>query len=113
MEKFGSCLTKAGGKTDMATQPSYVPVLRWKQAEWMALRYLHEGVRELIVPVVEIPPSRFRLRKNETHLDVDDRLRETAEQLSEDWEPGPSSWTCISSKLSKPSFLRQRSSFLL
>ena len=32
----------------------YVPILRWKQAERFALRYLHEEDRKRITPLIEL-----------------------------------------------------------
>ena len=37
----------------------YVPILRWKQAERLALRYLDEKDRCRITPLIEITPKSF------------------------------------------------------
>ncbi len=37
----------------------YVPVLRWKRAEWVALRNIHPRYRKLITPLIEIIPKKF------------------------------------------------------
>lgn len=63
----------------------YVPVLRWKRGEWLALKYLDEGVRSQITPLVEIPPSRFWPRKDEQSLDIDGRVSEIADAILESW----------------------------
>ncbi len=37
----------------------YVPVLRWKQSEWLALRELKDVQRKEITPLIEIVPVKF------------------------------------------------------
>ncbi len=41
----------------------YVPILRWKQAERLALRYLRKEDRERITPLIEITPKIFEAPK--------------------------------------------------
>ena len=41
----------------------YVPILRWKQAERFALRYLQEEDRKRITPLIELTPLTFQSRK--------------------------------------------------
>jgi hypothetical protein len=41
----------------------YVPILRWKQAERFALRYLREEDRKRITPLIELTPQTFKSRK--------------------------------------------------
>ena len=38
----------------------YVPILRWKQAERYALRYLHAEDRKRITPLIELTPTIFK-----------------------------------------------------
>ena len=40
----------------------YVPILRWKQAERYALRYLHAEDRKRITPLIELTPTIFKSR---------------------------------------------------
>ena len=42
------------------TPKSYVPVLRWKDAEMVALGWLRDEARQHIMPMVEITPKRFQ-----------------------------------------------------
>jgi len=42
----------------------YVPILRCKQAERLALRYLHEEDRKRITPLIELTPTIFKSRKS-------------------------------------------------
>lgn len=41
----------------------YVPILRWKQAERFALRYLQEEDRKKITPLIELTPLTFKSKK--------------------------------------------------
>jgi Beta protein len=41
----------------------YVPILRWKQAERLALRYLREDDRKRITPLIELTPVTFKSGK--------------------------------------------------
>jgi hypothetical protein len=46
----------------------YVPILRWKQAERFALRYLHEEDRKSITPLIELTPLTFKSRNTAEHV---------------------------------------------
>ena len=37
----------------------YVPILRWKRAEWIALRNLTENIRDQVTPLIELVPRNF------------------------------------------------------
>ena len=39
----------------------YIPVLRWKAAEWSALSDLDEYQKDFIIPLVEPTPDRFNV----------------------------------------------------
>jgi hypothetical protein len=43
----------------MFGSPHYVPVLRWKQAERLALSYLDDVDKDGMTPLVELPPRYF------------------------------------------------------
>lgn len=44
----------------MPNHKRYVPVLRWKQAEWLALKDLSDDCRASMIPLIELPPTKFR-----------------------------------------------------
>ena len=73
----------------MLTDKEYVPVLRWKQAEWLALRFLGEDVRGRITPLLEIPPSCFAPREKETTVDIHSRLDAAVRQIARSWGDRP------------------------
>jgi len=43
----------------------YVPILRWKQAERIALRNLFEADRRRITPLIELTPTIFKPSRND------------------------------------------------
>lgn len=44
----------------MPNHKHYVPVLRWKQSEWLALKDLNNDYRTSITPLIEVPPTKFK-----------------------------------------------------
>jgi hypothetical protein len=67
----------------------YVPILRWKQAERYALRYLHEEDRKRITPLIELTPTIFKSRRKDgqerKRLDPAQILEREAKKLLEAW----------------------------
>jgi hypothetical protein len=65
----------------------YVPILRWKQAERFALRYLHGEDRKRITPLIELTPQTFKSRKTaervSTPLDPAQVIHQEAKKLLE------------------------------
>jgi len=47
----------------MINEMKYVPILRWKQAERLALRALNEEDRTRVTPLIELIPTIFKPRK--------------------------------------------------
>ena len=48
----------------------YVPILRWKQAEWLALAQLQAEDKRLLTPLVEITPRSIAPRKRHSTLEA-------------------------------------------
>lgn len=61
----------------------YVPVLRWKQAEWSALRNLKQTYRGRVTPLVEITPGSVEPRKRRPSLEL--MLSKNLEELASSW----------------------------
>ncbi len=75
--------------------PSHcVAILRWKQAERSALRYLHEEDRKRITPLIELTPLTFKSRKTPnrvaTALDPTQVVHQEAKKLLESCANFPS-----------------------
>jgi hypothetical protein len=65
----------------------YVPVLRWKQAEWLALRHLGEEERARITPLVEI--TRRSVAPRTRRPTIEQMLRKNATDMQANWGLAP------------------------
>ncbi len=65
----------------------YVPILRWKQAEWLALRYVEPEDRDRMTPLVEITPRSVALRTRRPT--VRQMLQKNAQDMAESWGGSP------------------------
>ncbi len=61
----------------------YVPILRWKQAEWLALRRLSPTNKQRITPLIEITPITGPPRKRTPTLA--DKLQSNALDIAKNW----------------------------
>ncbi|MGB9485798.1 MAG: beta family protein [Terriglobia bacterium] len=61
----------------------YVPILRWKEAERLALRELGDDIRERITPLVQLVPEGIAARKRTPS--ASDALRKIARDMRECW----------------------------
>lgn len=62
----------------------YVPIMRWKRGEYIALRRLVDQEQSRITPLAEIPPERDSGSEKRA-LSLNTRLDRTAEQIEENW----------------------------
>jgi hypothetical protein len=63
----------------------YVPILRWKRGEWVALRHLNEDIRASIMPLVELTPKSFGPRSDGSRPTVSEALCKVASDLVANW----------------------------
>lgn len=66
----------------------YVPVLRWKRAEWVALRNLSPQTRAGMTPLIEITPRGFEPADPDCGVNLDQKLPRHAERIAENWGNG-------------------------
>src|SRR5712692_3283852 len=87
MGRFAVCSLSSAGKREQAMfdHKHYVPILRWKRAEWVALRDLAGDVRSHITPLVELTPRSFEARNNRPAPDPADVLARDAIGLQQHW----------------------------
>lgn len=64
----------------MSNQPVYVPVLRWKRAERIALEWLDIADKVLMAPLLELTPTDFKLGADGKAL-----LTKAATQVAKNW----------------------------
>ena len=67
----------------------YVPVLRTKLAEWMALRLLPEDVRRAVTPCLELLPQELALSNGEAHNRLPHAVRRFAKKIRRSWGRRP------------------------
>jgi Beta protein len=67
----------------------YIPVLRWKRAEWKALGDLASGDRDRVTPLLELTPLSFRAKKNKPAPDPKDVLAKNAADMLKYWHQAP------------------------
>ena len=67
----------------------YVPILRWKRAEWVALGDLTMDDRKHVTPVVEPTPRSFQARDNKPAPDPADVLTKNAVDIQKHWGEAP------------------------
>jgi hypothetical protein len=67
----------------------YVPILRWKQAEWLALRHLQEKDSIRMTPLVEPVPAKFVKSRPGKTYSVDKELGKIAEGILQNWGQDP------------------------
>jgi len=63
----------------------YVPVLKWKRGERIALRKLPLEIKMRITPLVELVPDHFKQGKGSSHATVEEILQKKADELQNDW----------------------------
>ena len=77
----------------MMSSMRYVPILRWKQAEKLALRHLLNEDRGRITPLIEITPKSFDApkagKKEGKKPDPRQVLEDHAKELLENWQYAP------------------------
>lgn len=67
----------------------YVPILRWKRAEWIGLGDLSNDVRQHVTPLIELTPRSFEGRNNKPAPDPADVLARNAADLQGYWGSAP------------------------
>ncbi len=63
----------------------YVPILRWKKAEQIALCKLDHACTARMTPLIELVPKEFTQKKSVKSLSVDETLSKTAQQIFRRW----------------------------
>jgi hypothetical protein len=67
----------------------YVPILRWKRAERVALGNLTDTDRSRVTPLLELTPYSFRAKKNRPAPDPKDVLTKNAADMLKYWGRAP------------------------
>ncbi|GAG19869.1 unnamed protein product, partial [marine sediment metagenome] len=67
----------------------YVPCLRWKQGEYLAVQQLPSAAKKIITPLIEIPEIGYDFETRTTKKSVDDHLLLQAKRIKKKWGKGP------------------------
>jgi hypothetical protein len=67
----------------------YVPILRWKRAEQLALRHLNSPDKAAITPLIELIPANFKPGRDGDEKDPADVLNRQAEEIKRNWGTTP------------------------
>lgn len=71
------------------THRRYVPCLRWKQGEYLAVQQLSETARATITPLIEVPEMPFDFETWTASRTIDEHLRPLARRVKEKWGTAP------------------------
>jgi hypothetical protein len=63
----------------------YVPCLRWKQGEYLAIAVLSHAAREYVTPLIEAPEIGFDFEKRSAAKTIDQHLSPFAKRVAEKW----------------------------
>ena len=63
----------------------YVPCLRWKQGEYLALSRLSPGTKSLLTPLIEIPEIGYDFEKRSDSKTIDEHLAKLAHRVEANW----------------------------
>ena len=63
----------------------YVPCLRWKQGEYLAIQELTAGAREHVTPLIEVPEIGFDFETWSDKKTIDEHLKPFAKRVATKW----------------------------
>lgn len=63
----------------------YMPILKWRQGEYLALEQLDSRVKDKVTPLIEIPPIEWDFENNKKAKTIDEYLQPFARRLRQNW----------------------------
>ena len=69
----------------MENQNYYVPILKWKRGEQIALENLSQASKSRIIPLIEIPPIDYDWVNNTPKKTIDAHIADFCSQVSNHW----------------------------
>jgi hypothetical protein len=64
----------------------YVPILKWKMGEYQALQRLSDPVKDLLTPLLEVPPVGFDHESGQDRESIDSHLGDFGRRLKSKWQ---------------------------
>ena len=63
----------------------YVPCLRWKMGEYLAIRRLNPRTHNYLLPIIEIPEIGYDFENQSNSKSIDDHLSKFAKRVKQNW----------------------------
>ena len=63
----------------------YMPILKWRQGEYLALEKLESNIKDKVVPLIEIPPIEWDFESGSKAKTIDKHLQPFAKRLEQKW----------------------------
>jgi len=67
----------------------YIPILKWRQGEYLALERLKSEIKDSVMPLIEIPPIEWDFAKGRLAKNIDEHLASFPKRLHKKWEGRP------------------------
>lgn len=64
----------------------YVPILKWKQGEYLALERLEDSVKNHVIPLIEIPPIGWDFEQGCLAKTINQHLEKFADRFHKKWK---------------------------
>ncbi len=64
----------------------YMPILKWRQGEYLALEQLESNIKSKVLPLVEIPPIEWDFENNKIAKSIDEHLKPFSKRLDKKWK---------------------------
>lgn len=66
-------------------KPQYIPCLRWKQGEYLALYHLSSSTKTMILPLIEVAEIGYDFETQEDRHSLDEHLKDFAKRVMDNW----------------------------
>ena len=67
----------------------YVPLLRWKQGEYLGVSQLPDTTKQALTPLIEIPPKGYDFEEKREKKTIDKHLKPVAKRVYKKWGNSP------------------------
>lgn len=67
----------------------YVPILKWRQGEYLAVGRTSETIKDWMYPLFEIPVEQWDFENEMPAKSLDDHLKNVGKRLATNWKKRP------------------------
>ncbi|WP_331691941.1 beta family protein [Pandoraea sputorum] len=86
MERFAKIRAEIKPGILMFTEMHYVPILKWRQGEYIALERLSSSIKAWVTPLFEIPTEAWDFETEAPAKSLDDHLIKFGTRLKQKWD---------------------------